>query len=226
MLTIQELFTLENTIAAPLFAGKQFPWEVLADIEGFILELGKTLSMDEFHHPADASGNPVLNVWIANDATVYPSAFIKGPCIIDHGAELRHSAFVRGNAIVGKKTVVGNSVELKNVVLFDNCEVPHFNYVGDSVLGFHAHMGAGSVTSNVKADRLNVVVKAADEQMETGRRKIGAMLGDWAEIGCNAVLNPGTIVGRHSNVYPTTCARGVIPENSILKDDKTLVSKE
>ena len=221
MLTIQELFTLENTIAAPLFAGKQYPWEVLADIEGFILELGKTLPMDEFHHPADASGKPVENIWIANDATVYPSAFIKGPCIIDHGAELRHSAFVRGNAIVGKKTVVGNSVELKNVVLFDNCEVPHFNYVGDSVLGFHAHMGAGSITSNVRADRALVTVHdhasgKGEEEVFTNRKKVGAFLGDYAEIGCNAVLNPGTVVGPHSQVYPTSCVRGTVPSDNIF----------
>lgn len=216
---IADLFDLEHTIAKEIFEGKTYPWEVLADIKDFILKLGPTLPADEFDNPKEG-------VWIAKDAEVFDSAYIGAPCIIDHGAKVRHCAFIRESAIVGKGTVVGNSVELKNVILFDNCETPHYNYVGDSVLGFHAHMGAGSVTSNVKADRLNVVVKAADEQMETGRRKIGAMLGDWAEIGCNAVLNPGTIVGRHSNVYPTTCARGVIPENSILKDDKTLVPKK
>jgi len=216
---ISELFDLEHTMAAELFEGKTYPWEVLADIKSFILKLGPTLPKDEFDNPKEG-------VWIAKDAKVFDSAYIGAPCIIDHGAEIRHCAFIRESAIVGKGTVVGNSVELKNVILFDNCETPHYNYVGDSVLGFHAHMGAGSITSNVKADRLNIIVKDKDEQMETGRRKIGAMLGDWAEIGCNAVLNPGTIVGRHSNVYPTTCVRGIVPENSILKDDKTLISKK
>lgn len=216
---ISELFDLEHTIAAELFEGKTYPWEVLADIKSFILKLGPTLPKDEFDNPKEG-------VWIAKDAKVFDSAYIGAPCIIDHGAEIRHCAFIRESAIVGKGTVVGNSVELKNVILFDNCETPHYNYVGDSVLGFHAHMGAGSITSNVKADRLNITVKDKDEQMETGRRKIGAMLGDWAEIGCNAVLNPGTIVGRHSNVYPTTCVRGIVPENSILKDDKTMISKK
>lgn len=216
--TISELFDLDHTIAKDIFEGKTYPWEVLVDIKNFILKLGPTLPSDEFDNPSEG-------VWIAKDAKVFPSAYIGSPCIIDHEAEIRHCAFIRGSAIVGKKSVVGNSVELKNVILFDNCETPHYNYVGDSVLGFHAHMGAGSITSNVKADRLNIVVKDKDEEKETGRRKIGAMLGDWAEIGCNAVLNPGTIVGRHSNVYPTTCVRGVVPENSILKDDKTLISK-
>lgn len=215
---ISELFDLEHTIAKDIFDGKTYPWEVLADIKEYILKLGPTLPKDEFDNPKEG-------VWIAKDAKVFDSAYIGAPCIIDHGAEIRHCAFIRESAIVGKGTVVGNSVELKNVILFDNCETPHYNYVGDSVLGFHAHMGAGSITSNVKADRLNIVVKDNDEQMETGRRKIGAMLGDWAEIGCNAVLNPGTIVGRHSNVYPTTCVRGIVPENSILKDDKTIVDK-
>ena len=215
---ISDLFDLEHTMAAEIFEGKTYPWEVLADIKEFILKVGPTLPKDEFDNPKEG-------VWIAKDAKVFDSAYIGAPCIIDHGAEIRHCAFIRESAIVGKGTVVGNSVELKNVILFDNCETPHYNYVGDSVLGFHAHMGAGSITSNVKADRLNIIVRDKDEQMETGRRKIGAMLGDWAEIGCNAVLNPGTIVGRHSNVYPTACVRGVVPENSILKDDKTLISK-
>lgn len=215
---ISDLFDLEHTMAAEIFEGKTYPWEVLADIKEFILKVGPTLPKDEFDNPKEG-------VWIAKDAKVFDSAYIGAPCIIDHGAEIRHCAFIRESAIVGKGTVVGNSVELKNVILFDNCETPHYNYVGDSVLGFHAHMGAGSITSNVKADRLNIIVRDKDEQMETGRRKIGAMLGDWAEIGCNAVLNPGTIVGRHSNVYPTACVRGVVPENSILKDDKTLIAK-
>ena len=215
---ISELFDLEHTIAAELFEGKEYPWEVLADIHEYILKLGATLSPDEYDHPEET-------VWIAKDATVYPSAYIGKCVIIDHGAEVRHCAFIRENAIVGKSSVVGNSCELKNVVIFDNCEVPHFNYVGDSVLGYHAHMGAGAVTSNVKSDRKNVVVKSDDEEIATGRKKFGAMLGDWAEIGCNAVLNPGSVIGRHSNVYPTTCSRGVVPANCIRKNSGITIPK-
>jgi len=216
---INELFDLSQTRAASLFEGKTYAWEVLDDIKEYILKLGPTLPKDEFDNPKEG-------VWIAKDAKVFDSAYIAAPCIIDHEAEVRHCAFIRGSAIVGKGTVVGNSVELKNVVLFNNCEVPHFNYVGDSILGFHAHMGAGSVTSNVKADRKNVVVKAKDEQKETGRKKFGAILGDWAEIGCNAVLNPGSIVGAHSNVYPTTCFRGTLPNNCICKDNMEIIQKK
>jgi len=216
---IEELFDLNHTIAKDLFNGKEYPWEVLADIKAYILQLGPTLPKDEYDNPKEG-------VWIAKDAKVFDSAYIGAPCIIDHGAEIRHCAFIRESAIVGKCSVVGNSCELKNVVIFDSCEVPHYNYVGDSVLGYHAHMGAGSITSNVKADRLNVVVKDKDEQLATGRKKFGAALGDWAEIGCNAVLNPGTIVGRHSNVYPTTCARGVVPADSILKNDGKIYEKK
>ena len=215
---ISELFDMEHTIAAELFEGKEYPWEVLGDIKDFILKLGPALPKDEFDNPSEG-------IWIAKDAKVYPSAYIGAPCIIDHGAEIRHCAFIRESAIVGKNSVVGNSCEVKNAVIFDNCEVPHYNYVGDSVLGFHAHMGAGSVTSNVKSDRKNVVVKSDDEQMETGRRKFGAMLGDWCEIGCNAVLNPGSVVGRNATVYPTTCSRGVVPANSIKKNDGRIVEK-
>ncbi len=215
---IGELLDLDHTIAKELFAGKTYPWEVLADIEGFILKLGPTLPADEFDNPREG-------VWIAKDARVFESAYIGAPCIIDHEAEIRHCAFIRGSAIVGKGATVGNSVELKNCILFDDCETPHYNYVGDSVLGYHAHMGAGSVTSNVKADRLNVVVKDKDEQLATGRRKFGAILGDWTEIGCNAVLNPGTIIGRHSNVYPTTCARGVLAADHILKNTGIIAEK-
>lgn len=216
---ISELFDLEHTIAAGLFEGKEYPWEVLSDIKEYIYKLGATLPADEFDQPSEG-------IWIAKDAKVFPSAYIGAPCIIDHGAEVRHCAFIRESAIVGKGAVIGNSCELKNVVIFDNCEVPHYNYVGDSILGFHAHMGAGSVISNVKADRKNVIVKDADEHMETGRKKFGAMLGDWAEIGCNAVLNPGSIVGRHSNVYPTTCSRGVVPAYSIRKANGVTVPKQ
>ena len=215
---IGELLDLDHTIAKELFEGKAYPWEVLADIESFILKLGPMLPKDEFDNPKEG-------VWIAKDAKIFESAYIGAPCIIDHEAEVRHCAFIRGSAIVGKGATVGNSVELKNCILFDDCETPHYNYVGDSVLGYHAHMGAGSVTSNVKADRLNVVVKDKDEQLATGRRKFGAILGDWAEIGCNAVLNPGSIVGRHSNVYPTTCFRGVLAAEKICKNTGIIVDK-
>lgn len=216
--TISELMDLSHTIAAPLFEGKTYAWEVLGDIKDFILKLGPSLPKDEFDNPKEG-------VWIAKDATVFDSAYIGAPCIIDHGATVRHCAFIRESAIVGKGATVGNSVELKNVILFDDVETPHYNYVGDSVLGWHAHMGAGSITSNVKADRKNVVVHGEPE-METGRRKFGAILGDYAEIGCNAVLNPGTIVGAHSNVYPTTGVRGVIPNNCVVKDSNTIVEKK
>ena len=217
--TIADLFDLSHTIAAELFEGKTYPWEVLDDIKAFIYKLGETLDPAEFDHPSEG-------VWVAKDAKVFPSAYLGEPCIIDHGAEVRHCAFIRGSAIVGKNAVVGNSVELKNVVLFDNVQTPHYNYVGDSVLGYKAHMGAGSITSNVKSDKTLVVVKAEDEQIETGRKKFGAMLGDNVEVGCNSVLNPGTVIGRFTNVYPTSSVRGVIPANSIYKDSVHIVVKE
>lgn len=219
MVEINELFDLERTIAAELFKGKTYPWEVLDGIKDFILALGETLDKSEFDHPADG-------VWIAKDAVVFPSAYIGSPCIIDHGAEIRQCAFIRGSAIVGKNAVVGNSTELKNVVLFDNVQVPHYNYVGDSVLGYKAHMGAGSITSNVKSDKTLVVIKEAGNPHETGRKKVGAMLGDNVEVGCNSVLNPGTVIGRRSNVYPTSCVRGVIPADSIYKDKDNIVLKK
>ncbi len=219
MITIQELLDLDKTIAAELFAGKTYPWEVLDEIKPFILKLGETLSPEEFDHPSEG-------VWIAKDATVFPSAYIGSPCIIDHSAEVRHCAFIRGSAIVGKNAVVGNSVELKNVVLFDNVQTPHYNYVGDSVLGYKAHMGAGSITSNVKSDKTLVVVKEPGNPIETGRKKFGAILGDNVEVGCNSVLNPGTVVGRRSNIYPTSCVRGVIPSDSIYKDKNDIAAKE
>ena len=218
MMTVTELLDLSKTIAAPLFAGKTYPWEALAEIKDFILALGPTLPKDEYDQVGE-------DVWIAKDATVFASAYIAGPCIIDHGAELRHCAFVRGSAIVGKHAVVGNSCELKNVVLLDNVQTPHFNYVGDSILGYKAHMGAGSITSNVKSDKTLVVVKNGAEHIETGRKKFGAILGDYVEVGCNSVLNPGTVVGRHSNIYPVSCVRGVIPESSILKSTGEVVRK-
>ena len=219
MTTIQELFDLDKTIAADLFRGLTYPWEALAGIKDFILALGETLSPEDFDHPAEG-------VWIAKDAKVFPSAYIGAPCIIDRGAEVRHCAFIRGSAIVGKGAVVGNSTELKNVVLFDKVQVPHYNYVGDSILGYRSHMGAGSITSNVKSDKSLVVVKSADEAVETGRKKVGAMLGDGVEVGCNSVLNPGTVIGRGSQVYPVSCVRGVIPPNSIYKDKDHIVPKE
>ena len=219
MTTIQELYDLDKTIAAELFDGKTYPWEVLDEIKPFILKLGETLSPDEYDHPSEG-------VWIAKDAKVFPSAYIGAPCIIDHEAEVRHCAFIRGSAIVGNGAVVGNSTELKNVVLFDKVQVPHYNYVGDSVLGYKAHMGAGSITSNVKSDKTLVVIKELDNPVETGRKKVGAMLGDNVEVGCNSVLNPGTVIGRESNIYPTSCVRGVIPPHSIYKDKDNIVSKK
>ena len=217
-LEIANLFDLTHTIAAALFEGRTYPWEVLGDIKGFILALGATLDPALFDHPAD-------DIWIAKDAKVAPTACLNGPLIVDSGAEIRHCAFVRGSAIVGKGAVVGNSVELKNCVLFDGVQVPHFNYVGDSVLGYKSHMGAGSVTSNVKSDKKNIVIHAGDG-IETGLRKIGAMLGDRVEVGCNSVLNPGTIIGRDSIVYPTSCVRGVVPEKHIYKDAGHIVIRK
>ena len=218
MVEIKDLFDLDKTIAKELFEGKTYPWEVLDEIKSFILKLGPTLDPEEY-------ANPYEGVWVAKDATVFPSAYLGAPCIIDHGAEIRHCAFIRGSAIVGKNAVVGNSVELKNVVLFDNVQTPHYNYVGDSVLGFKAHMGAGSITSNVKSDKTLVVVKDPEEPIPTGRKKFGAMLGDFVEVGCNSVCNPGTVIGRHSNVYPTSCVRGVVPEHSIYKNSGEIIAK-
>ena len=218
MVEIKDLFDLDKTIAKELFAGKTYPWEVLDEIKSFILKLGPTLDPEEFDNPSEG-------VWVARDAKVFPSAYIGAPCIIDHEAEVRHCAFIRGSAIVGKKAVVGNSCELKNVVLFDNVQTPHYNYVGDSVLGFKSHMGAGSITSNVKSDKTLVVVKEPGEPHETGRKKFGAILGDNVEVGCNSVLNPGTVVCRRSNIYPTSCVRGVVPPDSIYKDKDHIVPK-
>lgn len=219
MYEIKELLDLDKTIAAKLFEGKTYPWEALDGIKSFILELGETLSADEYDHPEEG-------VWIAKDAKIFPSAYIGAPCIIDHGAEARHCAFIRGSAIVGKNAVVGNSTELKNVVLFDNVQVPHYNYVGDSILGYKAHMGAGSITSNVKSDKTLVTVHIPDAPIETGRKKFGAILGDNVEVGCNSVLNPGTVVGRCSNIYPVSCVRGVVPANSIYKAKDNIVAKK
>ena len=216
--TIESLLDLSKTIAAELFAGKTYPWEVLGEISAFIEKLGAQLPADEFDHPEPG-------VWIAKDAKVFPSAYIGAPCIIDHEAEIRHCAFIRGSAIVGKKAVVGNSTELKNVVLFDYVQVPHYNYVGDSVLGYKAHMGAGAITSNVKMDRAPIKVYAEDI-LETDRKKFGAVLGDHVEVGCNSVLNPGTVVGSGSLVYPLSSVRGVVPANAVYKDKEHIVEKQ
>ena len=218
MIEIKDLFDTSKTIATALFEGKKYPWEVLADIKEFILELGPTLPADEYDNPAEG-------VWIAKDANVFASAYLGSPCIIDHGAEVRQCAFIRGSAIVGKNAVVGNSTELKNVVLFDNVQVPHYNYVGDSILGYRSHMGAGSITSNVKSDKTLVVIHNGEENIETGRKKVGAILGDDVEVGCNSVLNPGTVICRNSNVYPVSCVRGVVPANSIYKGKDNIVQK-
>ncbi len=218
-ITVQKLYDLSHSRAGEYLQSFTYPWEALAGIGDLILKIGETLSPEEFDHPAE-------DLWIAKDAAVFASAYIKGPCIIDHGTEVRQCAFIRGNALVGKNCVVGNSTELKNVILFDNVQVPHFNYVGDSILGYKSHMGAGSVTSNVKSDKLPVWIHNQGEELETGRKKVGAMLGDYAEIGCNSVLNPGTVIGRHSNVYPTSCVRGVVPENCIYKDADRIVEKQ
>ena len=215
---ISNMYTLSETIAAGLFEGAEYPWEVLPKIHDFILELGKSLPADKFEKRGE-------DIWIAKSATVAPTACLNGPLIVDEDAEIRHCAFVRGNAIVGKGAVVGNSTELKNVVLFNKVQVPHYNYVGDSVLGFKSHMGAGSITSNVKSDKNLVTVKSVDEKIETGLKKMGAMLADHVEVGCNSVLNPGTVIGRNSNIYPTSCVRGYIPANSIYKNEKEIVEK-
>ena len=214
----EQLFSIEETMAKRLFTTFQYPWEVLAEIGNFIMEMGPTLDPERFELAGE-------NVWIAKSAKVCPTASITGPCIIDEEAEIRHCAFIRGNAIVGKHTVVGNSTELKNVVLFNHVQVPHYNYVGDSILGFYAHMGAGSITSNVKSDKSLVVIKNKIEEIPTNRKKVGAILGDHVEVGCNSVLNPGTVIGQNSNVYPLSSVRGVVPANSIYKNGNEIVEK-
>ncbi len=216
---ISSLYTLEETIAARLFTGIVYPWEALSKIGDFICELGKTLDPEIYEQRQE-------NIWIAKSAKVAPTASINGPVIIDEDAEIRHCAFIRGNAIVGKGAVVGNSTELKNVVLFNKVQVPHYNYVGDSILGYKAHMGAGSITSNVKSDKTLVSVKDGSMEIATGRKKFGAMLGDEVEVGCNSVLNPGTVVGKESNIYPLSMVRGVVPPHSIYKNRNEIVEKE
>ena len=218
MYTVHDLYDLTHTQAAPLLEEVEYPWQALAGISGFILSLGSTLSAEEYDHPSEV-------VWIAKSAKVAPTASITGPCIIGPETEVRHCAFIRGKALIGAGCVVGNSTELKNVILFDQAKVPHYNYVGDSILGFQAHMGAGSITSNVKSDKTLVVIRDGEERFPTGLKKVGAMLGDRAEIGCNTVMNPGTVIGRDSSVYPTSCVRGTVPANSIFKDQAHIVPK-
>ena len=218
MYTISELFDLEHTLAKDYLAGFTYPWEALKGIKDTIVALGQTLGEDyEEVSP---------QVWAHKTATIAPTAYIGAPAIIGPNTEVRHCAFIRGSALVGDTCVVGNSVELKNVILFDSVQVPHYNYVGDSILGYKSHMGAGSLTSNVKSDKTLVVVKNGEEKIETGLKKFGAMLGDHVEVGCNSVLNPGTVIGRHSNVYPTSCFRGTIPEGHIWKNDGTVVQRK
>ena len=218
MVTVSELYDLNETIAAELLKRVEYPWEALPRIHDFIIELGSRLPKDLYEERGE-------HIWVAKNAKVAPTACLNGPLIVDEEAEIRHCAFIRGNAIVGKGAVVGNSTELKNVILFNKVQVPHYNYVGDSILGFRAHMGAGSITSNVKSDKTLVVVKGDGVSIETGLKKMGAMLGDNVEVGCNSVLNPGTVVGRNTNIYPTSMVRGVIPAGSIYKCRTEIVEK-
>ena len=218
MYTTTELFNLEHTMAGDYLRAYEYPWQALKGIKNLILELGRNLGEDY------TEVSPT--VWVHKSATVAPTAFLGAPCIIGAGTEVRHCAFIRGSALVGENCVVGNSVELKNVILFDGVQVPHVNYVGESILGYMSHLGAGSVTSNVKSDKTMVTVKDRDQKIETGLKKFGAMVGDFVEVGCNSVLNPGTVAGRNSNVYPTSCVRGVLPADSIWKNNGCVVKKE
>nr|WP_308649544.1 UDP-N-acetylglucosamine pyrophosphorylase [uncultured Agathobacter sp.] len=219
---IANLYNLDETIAGEYLSQFTYPWEALAGISDFIKKIGPTLDTEKFEQRGE-------DIWVAKSATVAPTAYLNGPLIIDEEAEIRHCAFIRGSAIVGKGSVVGNSTELKNDIIFNNVQVPHYNYVGDSILGYRSHMGAGSITSNVKSDKTLVVVKDSydtKEEIETGRKKFGAMLGDFVEVGCNSVLNPGTVIGRHTNIYPLSRVRGVIPADSIFKDKDNVVLKK
>ena len=220
MLKTAELYDLSHTKAADLLGKTEYPWEALDSIKETVIAIGKSLPADEYEEVSE-------NVWVARDATVFTTAYLGAPCIIGHKTEVRQCAFIRGSALVGDNCVVGNSTELKNVILFDNVQVPHYNYVGDSILGYKSHMGAGSVTSNVKSDKTPVTVRDRNgESIATGRKKMGAMLGDFVEVGCNSVLNPGTVIGRNSNVYPTSSVRGVVPANSIWKNAENVIIKE
>ena len=218
MYTINDLYDLDHTLAKEYLSQFTYPWEALKGIKDMIIELGKTLDPAEYDEVSE-------NVWVHKTAKVFPSAYLGSPCIIGPNTEVRHCAFVRGSALVGADCVVGNSVELKNVILFDHVQTPHYNYVGDSILGYYSHMGAGSITSNVKSDKKLVVVHNGTEEIETGIKKFGAMLGDHVEVGCNSVCNPGTVIGRYSNIYPTSCVRGVVPEKSIYKNSGEEVEK-
>ena len=218
MINVKQLYDLSHTLADTYLSQYEYPWQALAGIRELIPELGSRLGEDYIE--------TVPNVWVHKTAEVAPTAYLGAPCIIGANTEVRHGAFIRGSALVGENCVVGNSVELKNVILFDNVQVPHYNYVGDSILGYKAHMGAGSLTSNVKSDKTLVVVKDGEERMETGLKKFGAMVGDFVEVGCNSVLNPGTVVGRNSNIYPLSCVRGVVPGDSIWKTGGVIVKKE
>ena len=214
----KNLFNMDETIAHNIFNDVEFPWEVLAKIGDFIIELGKTLPEDEYELHGD-------NIWIAKSAKIADNVSITGPCIIGKGTEVRPGAFIRGKAIVGENCVVGNSTELKNVILFNNVQVPHYNYVGDSILGYKSHMGAGSITSNVKSDKTNVTIKYEGDIIETGLKKMGAILGNYVEVGCNSVLNPGTIIGSNTNIYPLSMVRGYVPKGSIYKKQGEIVEK-
>ena len=217
-ITITDLLDLSHTMAGDYLRQFQYPWEALDGIKDLILSLGAGLSPEEYDQPQE-------HVWVHKSAIVAPTAYLGAPCIIGPETEVRHGAFIRGSALVGAHCVVGNSVELKNVILFDNVQTPHYNYVRDSILGYKSHMGAGSITSNVKSDKTLVVVKG-EENMETGRKKMGAILGDFVEVGCNSVLNPGTVLGRRSSVYPTSCVRGVVPADSIYKDKDHIIARQ
>lgn len=219
MYKTKDLLDLDHTLAKDYLSKFEYPWEALKGIKDTILEIGKNLSKDEYDEVSE-------NVWVAKSAKVFPSAYLGAPCIIGPETEVRHCAFIRGSALVGSNCVVGNSVELKNVILFDNVQVPHYNYVGDSILGYKSHMGAGSITSNVKSDKTLVVVKNKDEEIKTGLKKFGAIVGDHVEVGCNSVLNPGTVIGRNTNIYPVSRVRGVVKENSIYKDRNDVVGKQ
>ena len=216
---IQNLYNLEETIAKSLLEELTYPWEALPKINEFIIEQGNKLNPDIYEQRGE-------NIWIAKSANVFPTAYIKGPVIIGENAEIRHCAFIRGNAIIGNDAVVGNSTELKNVILFNNVQVPHYNYVGDSILGYKAHMGAGAITSNVKSDKKLIIVKNGTKKIETGLKKFGAMIGDNVEVGCGSVLNPGSVIGKNTNIYPLSSVRGVVPANSIYKSKNEIVEKK